>query len=197
MEKLLRELLESFFHKTMTFLDVLAGLVLLWFAFRGYKKGLISEIGFVIGLIGAIIISMSWYITLSELISQWLPIHGYTLISIAFLILFFPLLFLFKSIFKIIEFSISTAGLSHLNQWLGITTGLIKGVLIIAMVIWSFELFNNTSWIRAVESKFRYTGKLSELRKNICLHLGWDDPVKKGTEFIENWFSQKNLGEEL
>ena len=63
------------------------------------------------------------------------------------------------------------------------------------MVVWSLELFNNTSGVRAIESNSRYIGKFSELRKNICLHFGWDDPVKKGTEFIENWFSPKTVGE--
>ena len=181
----------------MTFLDILSGLVLLWFAFRGFKNGLISEIGFVVGLISAILISMSWYITLSEHLSGWLPINGYALIFIAFSFLFFPSLFIFKAIFKVLEFFISTAGLSQLNQWLGITTGLIKGVLIIAMVIWSLELFNNTTWTRAVQSNFKYAVKLSDLRKNICLYFGWGDPVKKGTEFIETWFSPKTTGENL
>jgi uncharacterized membrane protein required for colicin V production len=173
----------------MTFLDALAGMMLVWFGYRGFKKGLTGEIGHVAGLAGAVVISMSLYVSLGELLSNWLPVHGYVLIGIAFSALFFPLLILFKVLFKFIEFFISTAGLNPLNQWLGIFTGLVKGVLILALVIWGIEIFNDSRWNSIIQSNFRYASKLSDMRKTVCQHFGWDDPVLNGSRFIEDWFA--------
>ena len=88
----------------MTFLDALGGMILVWFGYRGFKKGLTGEIGPVAGLLGAVIISMSWYVPLGGLLSNWLPVHGYVIIGLAFSALFFPVFILFRILFKIIEF---------------------------------------------------------------------------------------------
>ena len=173
----------------MTFLDALGGMILVWFGYRGFKKGLTGEIGHVAGLLGAVIISMSWYVPLGGLLSNWLPVHGYVLIGLAFSALFFPVLILFRILFKIIEFFISTAGLNPLNNWLGIITGLVKGVLILSMVIWGLELINNSRWTDIVQSNFKYASKLSDIRKTVCQRFGWEDPVIRGSRFIEEWLS--------
>ena len=173
----------------MTFLDALGGMILVWFGYRGFKKGLTGEIGHVAGLLGAVIISMSWYVPLGGFLSNWLPVHGYVIIGLAFSALFFPVLILFRILFKIIEFFISTAGLNPLNNWLGIITGLIKGVLILAMVIWGLELINNSRWTDIVQSNFKYASKLSDIRKTVCQRFGWEDPVIRGSRFIEEWFA--------
>ena len=138
----------------MTFLDALGCMILVWFGYRGFKKGLTGEIGHVVGLLGAVIISMSWYVSLGGILSNLLPVHGYVLIGLAFSALFFPVLIVFRILFKIIEFFISTAGLNPLNNWLGIITGLVKGVLILSMVIWGIELINNSRWTGIVKSNF-------------------------------------------
>ena len=173
----------------MTFLDALGGMILVWFGYRGLKKGLTGEIGHVAGLLGAVIISMSWYVPLGGLLSNWLPVHGYVIIGLAFSALFFPVLILFRILFKIIEFFISTAGLNPLNNWLGIITGLVKGVLILSMVIWGLELINNSRWTGIVQSNFKYASKLSDIRKTVCQRFGWEDPVIRGSRFIEEWLA--------
>ena len=173
----------------MTFLDALGGVILVWFGYRGFKKGLTGEIGHVVGLLGAVIISMSWYVSLGGILSNLLPVHGYVLIGLAFSALFFPVLILFRILFKIIEFFISTAGLNPLNNWLGIITGLVKGVLILSMVIWGLELINNSRWTDIVQSNFKYASKLSDIRKTVCQRYGWEDPVINGSRFIEEWLA--------
>ena len=173
----------------MTFLDALGGMILVWFGYRGFKKGLTGEIGHVAGLLGAVIISMSWYVPLGGLLSNWLPVHGYVIIGLAFSALFFPVLILFRILFKIIEFFISTAGLNPLNNWLWIITGLVKGVLILSMVIWGLELINNSRWTDIVQSNFKYASKLSDIRKTVCQRYGWEDPVINGSRFIEEWLA--------
>ena len=173
----------------MIFLDALAGMMLVWFGYRGFKNGLTGEIGHVVGLIGAVIISMSWYVPLGEFLSSWLPVHGYALIGLAFSALFFPILIVFRVLFKIMEFFITTAGWNLLNQWLGIITGLVKGVLILAMVVWGLELFNESRWTDIVQSNFRYASKLSDIRKTVCQRFGWEDPVINGSRFIEKWLA--------
>ena len=189
MGELPRQLWGSSYPEEMSFLDAVAGMMLAWFGYRGFKKGLTGEIGHVVSLIGAVIISMSWYVTLGDFFSNWLPVHGYALIGLAFSALFFPILILFRVLFKIIEFFISTSGLSPLNSWLGIITGLVKGILILAMVIWGLELINNSRWTGIVQSNFRYASKLSDIRKTVCQRYGWEDPVINGSRFIEEWLA--------
>jgi membrane protein required for colicin V production len=173
----------------MTFLDALGGMILVWFGYRGFKKGLTGEIGHVVGLLGAVIISMSWYVSLGGILSNLLPVHGYVIIGIAFSALFFPILIFFRIVFKLIEFFISTAGLNPLNNGLGLITGLVKGVLILSMVIWGLELINNSRWTDIVQSNFKYASKLSDIRKTVCQRFGWEDPVIRGSRFIEEWLS--------
>ena len=175
----------------MTFLDILGGVFVVWFGYRGFNKGFIGEVGYLVGLIGAIFFSLTWYIKLGELLSHWIPVHGYTLIILAFSVIFFPSLVMFRFLFKLIEFFISSSGLLSINKWGGILTGLIKGVIILSMTIWSLELFNNSKWINVVQSNFKYGSKLIIIRKNVCNHFGWEDPVLQGKIYLEKWLNKE------
>ena len=174
----------------MTFLDALASLLLMWFGYRGYKKGIIEEIGYIVGLVGSIVLTLSWYISLCEFLVEWVPFHGYLLIGTAVSLLFFPLLLLFRLGFKLLEFIISSTKIASINKWFGVLPGVVKGVLILAMVVWSIEIIDHPKWSNIIQSNLKFSSKITDMRIGICHHFGWTDPIVSGKIFLKQWIKK-------
>lgn len=162
----------------------------MWFGYRGYKKGIIEEIGYIVGLVGAIVLTLSWYVSLCEFLVTWIPFHGYLLIGTAISLLFFPLLLLFRMGFKLLEFFISSTRMASINKWFGVLPGVVKGVLILAMVIWSIEIIDHPKWSNIIQSNLKISSKLTELRIGICHHFSWTDPVVSGKNNFKQWIEK-------
>ena len=119
----------------MHYIDILIIIPLLWGAYKGFTKGLITEIAsllsLILGIYGAIKLSnytSSFLIKTFDFTSEYLPV-------ISFAITFIIIVILVHLISKLIDSMIKTASLGVVNRILGAVFGTAKFLLILGVVI--------------------------------------------------------------
>ena len=78
------------------------------------------------------------------------------------------------------------------NKILGTFFGFTKGVLLVMMFFWMFELVPNKKISNAVVNNSFSADRLIKARKNIISTFNWNDPVKQGETAINNFLSTVN-----
>ena len=68
--------------------------------------------------------------------------------------------------------------------------GFVKGVIIVMMFFWMFELVPDKNISNAVLNNSISADKLVKIRKDIISTFNWNDPIKKGETTINNFLSK-------
>ena len=130
--------------------DIILGIPLLYAAYRGFREGIIVQLGGIAGLF----IGVYFAFRHSSAVGQWLhtdpPIAaavGFVVILLAVLLVMALLGHLIKGIFKL-------AGLGPIDAIGGILLGVFKMAVILSLFLYAFETVNSTT--RWVEND-RYT----------------------------------------
>lgn len=128
----------------MNYLDFIVIIPVLWGMFKGFKNGLISEVGAVVSLIFGIWLAIMFSAQAGEFIAektsitpQYQGIVAFSLIFFVVVVLCFIITHVLKSFFKAIR-------LAWLDKLLGIVFGAAKWVIIIAFLFF----FTNTLIVR-------------------------------------------------
>ena len=128
------------------FLDLLVVFFVLIVGVSGFKNGIIEELGRILGLTIALIITINFAPSLSEKILDITKINQSLSFSISFGLIF--LFFLITS--RVLTKMVHIAFLSRSNQWanksLGFFFGSIKGVFIIIIITWFLSLLPLKNW---------------------------------------------------
>ena len=85
-----------------------------------------------------------------------------------------------------------TKSTKWINKLLGAFFGLMKGIVIVMMFFWMFELVPNKKISNAVVNNSFSADRLIKARKNIISTFNWNDPVKQGETAINNFLSTLN-----
>ncbi|MDR0940594.1 MAG: CvpA family protein [Bacteroidales bacterium] len=128
----------------MNYLDFIVVIPVLWGMFKGFKNGLISEVGAVVSLIAGIWLAIKFSAQVGEFIAsktsitpQYQGIVAFALIFFVVVVLCFIITHILKSLFKAIR-------LAWLDKLLGTVFGAAKWVIIIAFIFF----FSNTLIVR-------------------------------------------------
>ena len=70
------------------FLDVLAVFFIVAMGLVGFRRGLVEEMGRLIGLVFATIFALQLYIALGSFLMPWVPIDVWVLFVLSFIIIF-------------------------------------------------------------------------------------------------------------
>ena len=128
----------------MNYLDVIIGLILLLFAYKGLKKGLIVEAfslaAFLIGIYGAMYLSDITAKGLAKIIDAPQEIMTIIAFIITFIILAILVTFIGKLISKIVE----ALFLGFIDKIGGFVFGIVKGALLISILILVLNFFGLT-----------------------------------------------------
>lgn len=148
----------------MNFLDILFGIPLLWFAYKGFSKGLVVEIASLVALIAGIwlAVNFSWYVGgyLGKIFNGN-PKH---ISSAAFAITFIGVVILMHLLGKMVSKMVEKIALGFLNKLAGGAFGLLKVAFIISVVLYLYGSVDT-----------RMTLIPQELRKESLLY----EPVEK------------------
>jgi len=123
----------------MNYLDIILIIPIAWGAYKGFKKGLVSEISslaaLIFGVYGAIKFSdytSSQIMTTFEWDSKYLPV-------ISFAITFIIIVILVHLLSNLIETLISKIALGFFNKILGLIFGMLKFGLILSIILVIFD----------------------------------------------------------
>ncbi|MCQ2302952.1 MAG: CvpA family protein [Bacteroidales bacterium] len=127
----------------MNYLDIIIAIVLFFFGFRGYKKGLVIEVvslaSFVVGIWGA----MHFSDFTAAHLSEFTEINPKYINTVAFILTFILLVILVNLIGKLVMKFVKTMNLSFFNRLGGSIFGAAKGILLcslLVMVLNNFQL---------------------------------------------------------
>ncbi|MEK6193171.1 MAG: CvpA family protein [Deltaproteobacteria bacterium] len=124
----------------MTVLDVVMIVIVGFCLIRGIFRGLIKEISSIVGVLAGYYAAYTYYTYPSKILSKWLTDAGY--INILSFFIIFCLVFLTISILGvIIKYLLSISFLGWVDRICGAGFGLIKGVLIAAILLVALTAF--------------------------------------------------------
>ncbi len=137
----------------MELVDIFLIIPFLWFGFRGFINGFFKELFSTLALFAAIYIAINFSSVVGQWISELFSSQSKYFKLIVLSITFIGSLFLMKIGIWIADKIFSNIGLGFFNKILGLTLGLIKGLLIVGMVLYLLGKFDKNEIIISAESK--------------------------------------------
>lgn len=127
----------------MNFLDILIIVPMIWYGFKGFKKGLVFEVAGIVGLIAGTWIAINF----SKKVAEIIGLSGKYVDIIAFVITFSAVIFLVYLFAKFIEKVVTFVVPEFLNNIGGLVLGALKVAIISSVLLYfvtsmdRYELF--------------------------------------------------------
>ena len=171
------------------FLDALTVLFLVVMGFFGFRRGLIEELGRLLGLILATILAFRYYVDLAGFILKWLNIDAWVTVVLSYILVFFIVFMAVRMITRLIQLLFLPGSTKWMNRFMGSFFGLAKGFLIVMVFLWLVELLPNRDTAVIVQKESRLANRLNNMRKNIVITFNWSDPVGRGEIYIRDFLN--------
>lgn len=139
---------------TADIIDIILVVLLVFAAYKGWRKGLIIEVFSLLALILAVYGCVRFSFYASEVISQQFPSlseNYLKIISVA--ATFLAILFVVNLIGKLLTKVAGMAALGTVNRVLGATFGIIKISIIIGMIIWQYNHMSRSFSFEIISSE--------------------------------------------
>ena len=167
------------------FLDGFAILFILFLGYNGFNRGLIEELGRLVGLIIAILISMSNTKPVSDKIIEIVGLDDWIIKILTFTLLFITSIVLTRLLTKMLNIAILSKNNQMMNQSLGCTFGAFKGFFIIMTILWFIALLPKQKWTTFIGKKSSISIISDQFRISIISFFNWDDPVELSESYIK------------
>jgi uncharacterized membrane protein required for colicin V production len=167
------------------FLDGFAILFILFLGYNGFNRGLVEELGRLVGLIIAILISMSNTKSVSDSIIGIVGFDGWIIKILTFTLLFIAAIVFTRLLTKMLNIAILSKNNQMMNQSLGFTFGAFKGFFIIMTILWFIALLPKQKWTSFMGKKSNISKISNQFRMSIVSFFNWDDPVELSESYIK------------
>lgn len=127
----------------MNFLDIMILVPMIWYGFKGFKKGLVFEVAGIVALLVGTWIAINF----SKKVAEWAGFSGQYVDIIAFVVTFGAVIFLVFAFAKFIEKAVTFVVPEFLNNLGGMGLGAFKVAMIVSVLFYfvssmdRFELF--------------------------------------------------------
>jgi membrane protein required for colicin V production len=162
----------------MSYIDIILGLLLIFAAISGFRKGLIVELvslaALILGIWGAIEFSG----VTSEFLTENLNLKTEHLNIISFVVTFIVIVILVHIVGNVIDKIVETAMMGFLNKLAGMVFGVLKSALILSVILVIFDKIDEDVQILSPEAKTK--SKLYTPMRNLAPSIFpfvdiWDD----------------------
>jgi len=167
------------------FLDGLAIIFILLLGYNGYNKGLIEEFGRLIGLVLAILISISNARSIANKINDLVLVQEWIATSVSFISLFIITLLIARGLTRMFNIALLSNSNQLMNRSLGFTFGLFKGFFIVMSFVWFIALLPLQKWTLVIEENSRISRFSNEFRISLVSFFNWDDPIELSESYIK------------
>lgn len=171
-------------------IDALAIFFTIAMGLIGFRRGLVEEMGRLLGLIFASVFALRLYVGLGSFLVEWVPIDVWLLFVLSYIIIFSGVLLMVRMITKLFHFLFLSKSTKWVNRVMGTVFGLMKGLLVVMIFFWMVELFPNRESSNIIMSESKMVQRLIQVRKSIITTFNWRDPVELGEktirEFLDN-----------
>jgi len=128
----------------MNWLDIVLAIPMLWFLYKGFRNGLIIELASLAGLVLGIYVALHFSFYVEGYLIDNFEIDEKYLYIISFAITFIIVALLVYLVGKIIHKVISIVALGFLNRLAGGIFGLLKAALVLSVVLYFVNGFDNS-----------------------------------------------------
>jgi len=167
------------------FLDGLALLFIVLLGVIGFKRGLIEEFGRLIGLIFAILISISNSTKFSVKVNDLLQMDEWMGMFLSFSLLFAVTLMATRILTKMVQIALLSKSNQGMNRSLGFVFGSIKGFFIMMVFIWIMAILPLQKWSNIIETNSILAQKSNLIRINMVEFFNWEDPVALSESYLK------------
>ena len=167
------------------FLDGFAILFILLLGYNGFNRGLVEELGRLVGLIIAILISMSNTKSVSDKIIGIVGLEDWIIKILTFSLLFIATIILTRLLTKMLNIAILSKNNQMMNQSLGFIFGAFKGLFIIMTILWFIALLPKQEWTSFMGKKSNISKISNQFRISLVSFFNWDDPVELSESYIK------------
>lgn len=171
------------------FLDALALFFFTIMALLGFRRGLIEELGRLLGLILATTVAFRYYVDLAGLILAWINIDAWVTVVMSYIIVFISVLLGARMFTKLIHLLFISGSTKWMNRFMGSFFGLAKGVLIVMVLLWLVELLPHRKTDIIVQKESHFATRLNTMRTRIVTTFNWTDPVERGEKYIRDFLN--------
>ena len=178
------------------FLDALAFFFLIGMSIIGFRRGLVEELGRLLGLIFATVFSLKFYVKLGSILLNWISMDVWVLIILSFIAIFSITLICIRILTRLIQFLFLSKSTKWVNRVMGTFFGGTKGILVVMIFFWIFELMPNSKSADIIRNQSEIAKYLIKTRKSMINSFNLYDPIKSGEESIKNYLIsiEKNNG---
>jgi membrane protein required for colicin V production len=167
------------------FLDGLAILFVVLLGIVGFKRGFIEELGRLIGLIIAILISVSNSAKLSIKLNEILPSDQWMGLFLSFSLLFTATLIGARVLTKLVHIALLSKSNQLMNRSLGFLFGGIKGGFIVLVFIWVIAILPLKKWSIIIQENSQIAQRSNKLRLEMVTFFNWEDPVALSESYLK------------
>ena len=166
------------------FLDLLAVFFVLIIGVSGFKNGIIEELGRIIGLTVALIITINFAPSLSEKLLGIIKINQSLSFSISFSFIFFIFLMITRMLTKMVQIAFLSRSNQWANKFLGFVFSSIKGVFIIITFTWFLSILPLKNWNQTIVKNSLIAQKCNMFRTELIKFFNLHDPIVETESYI-------------
>ena len=167
------------------FLDGLALFYILFNGVLGFNRGLVDELGRLIGLVLSILIATSKTAYLSSLILGYMNVPPWQPTFLSFCVIFCLALLFGRVVTRLFKIALLSRSNIWMDNLLGFIFGNLKGYCIIAVFIWIIIILPLDKWTMIIEQNSKIIKSTNEFRVTIISFFGWEDPINFSESFIK------------
>ena len=168
------------------FLDGLAFLYMIFNGILGFNRGIVDELGRLIGLCISILVATSQAVNISVYILDKIQLEPWMGVFISFCSVFSLILIISRLITRLFQIALLSKANIWVNNLLGLLFGMIKGFCIITVFIWILIILPLDKWTNIMEQNSNIFHTATNFRNDIVSFFGWQDPINYSENFIKN-----------
>jgi membrane protein required for colicin V production len=162
----------------MSYIDIVLGLLLIFAAISGFRKGLVVELVSLAALILGIWGAIEFSDVTSEFLTENLNLKTAHLNIISFVVTFIVIVILVHIVGNVIDKIVETAMMGFLNKLAGMVFGVLKSALILSVILVIFDKIDEDVQILSPDAKAK--SKLYTPMRNLAPSIFpfvdiWDD----------------------
>ncbi len=170
---------------SVSFFDGIAYFFLLVMGIIGFQRGVVEEMGRLLGLILANLVALRYVNVFSVQLEKVLPGDVIPVQPVGYVLLFAFTLISVRLLTRFVHLLLLTKSTRWANRWMGLGFGVIKGLLILMVVVTALEMLPGARWSQKVLASSVVSRTLQVARTRITILFNWPDFVEEGRSLME------------
>ena len=170
---------------SVSFFDGMAYFFLLVMGIIGFQRGVVEEMGRLLGLLLANLMALRYVNMFSVQLEKVLPGDGIPVQTLAYVLLFSLTLIAVRLLTRFVHLLFLTKSTRWANRWMGLGFGVLKGLLILMVVVTALEMLPGAPWSQKVLASSLVSRTLRDARTRITTLFNWPDFVEEGRNFMD------------